>query len=186
MAIEFAILGYLSWRPMAGYDLKKLIADSEFLPWSGNNNQVYTALVKLHRDGWVSMQVQPQESLPARKTYTITEQGRAALRTWIRSSPDLPQLRNAFLCQLAWADVLPPAELDALVGGYEHELEMNLLMCREKLRREVSAPNRTPRETFLWKSVQDNRIRAYETELAWARELRRELTRFAPATGGPP
>ncbi|MBI5549097.1 MAG: PadR family transcriptional regulator [Deltaproteobacteria bacterium] len=186
MSIDFAILGFLSWRPLAGYDLKKLIADSEFLPWSGNNNQVYTTLVKLHRDELVTVEVQHQESLPARKTYSITEKGRASLRTWIISAPDTPQLRNSFLCQLAWADALQTAELDDLVGKYEHEVEMRLLVCREKIRREPPAPNRTARETFLWKMVHDNCVRAYEAELSWARELRRELARLSKPSEAAP
>ncbi|RPI32756.1 MAG: DUF4180 domain-containing protein, partial [Chloroflexota bacterium] len=41
MDIKFAILGYLSWRPFSGYDLKKLFADSAAFYWSGNNNQIY-------------------------------------------------------------------------------------------------------------------------------------------------
>jgi DNA-binding PadR family transcriptional regulator len=186
MAIEYAILGFLSWRPLAGYDIKKLMADSEFLPWSGNNNQVYTALVKLHRDGLVTMEVQQQEILPARKTYSITDKGRAALRTWILSAPDLPQIRNSFLCQLAWADELQPTELDGLVSKYEYEVEMRLLMCREKIRRQATAPNRTPRETFLWRMVHGNCVRAYETELNWVRELRQELIQFAKPMGAQP
>ena len=40
MAIRYAILGLLSWRPFTGYDLKKMIGDSVFLYWSGNNNQI--------------------------------------------------------------------------------------------------------------------------------------------------
>ena len=186
MAIEHAILGFLSWRPMAGYDLKRLIAASEFLPWSGNNNQVYTALVRLRRDLLVTMEVQPQESLPARKTYSITEKGRAALREWIRSTPELPEIRSPFLVQLAWADELEPAELDQLVDRYEHEVEVRLLTCREKIRRDATSPNRTPRETFLWRRVHDNCVRAHETELEWVRELRRDLARFVQSAEAPP
>lgn len=186
MAVASAILGFLSWRSLTGYDIKKLMADSEFLPWSGNNNQVYTTLVKLLRDELVTVEVQQQESLPARKTYSITEKGRAALRTWILSKPDLPQSRNSFLCQLAWADQAEPAELDALIGQYEHEVEMQLLMCRQKTRRGAIAPDRTPREVFLWKMIHDNCVRTYETQLDWARELRRKLKPFAkPAASEP-
>jgi DNA-binding PadR family transcriptional regulator len=178
MSIEFAILGFLSWQPLAGYDLKKLMADLEFLPWSGNNNQVYTTLVKLHRDELVTVEVHPQESLPPRKTYSITNKGLAHLRSWIRSAPDLPEIRSSFLIQLAWADQLEPGELDEVASRYEHEVDMQLAMSREKVRRGMMNPARTPRENFLWNMIHQNRIRAVDAELNWVRALRRGLARF--------
>jgi hypothetical protein len=39
MSIKHAILGFLSWQPSTGYELKKLFAESDTLSWSGNNNQ---------------------------------------------------------------------------------------------------------------------------------------------------
>ena len=46
MAIEYAILGLLSWRPFSGYELRKFFSESVALYWSGNNNQVYPTLVR--------------------------------------------------------------------------------------------------------------------------------------------
>ncbi|MFZ3110044.1 MAG: hypothetical protein WA234_05080 [Rectinemataceae bacterium] len=45
MSIRYAILGFLSWKPFAGYDLKKLLSNSLSFHWSGNNNQVYGTLL---------------------------------------------------------------------------------------------------------------------------------------------
>ncbi len=47
MQIDYAILGLLSWKPLTGYDVKRVMQDSPFLYWSGNNNQIYKALTKL-------------------------------------------------------------------------------------------------------------------------------------------
>lgn len=60
---------------MTGYDVKKLIADSETLPWTANNNQIYQALVELHNDGWVTKNIEEQVGSPNRHVYTITEGG---------------------------------------------------------------------------------------------------------------
>lgn len=49
MTIEDAILGLLSWRALSGYNMKKLFEESPTLYWSGNNNEVYRALLSLHR-----------------------------------------------------------------------------------------------------------------------------------------
>jgi PadR family transcriptional regulator AphA len=175
MSIKHALLGFLSWRPFTGYELKKMIASSESLYWSGNNNQIYTTLVQIHQEGLVTNEVQQQEHYPARKVYTITEKGLAELRAWVLSPPELPQLKNTFLIQLAWADQLLPPELDALLEKYEYEVHMRLLMCQEQERRGNTSPARTPREAYLWNMIAQNYIGYYQNELAWVRKLRQEL-----------
>ncbi len=178
MSIRHTILGFLSWQPLTGYDLKKLISDSEFLHWSGNSNQIYTALVQLHQDGLAGLRTEQQENLPPRKIYSLSEAGRRELKSWVQSRPELPEARNAFLAQLAWADQLTAAELDGLVGSYEEEVSLRLAMSRERVRRGLPSPDRTPRERYLWKMAIENRSRAWETELAWARALRRGLENY--------
>jgi PadR family transcriptional regulator AphA len=177
MSLKHAILGFLSWRPLTGYELKKLVAESEFLHWSGNSNQIYTTLVRLHLDGLATVETQQQENLPPRKTYTLAASGRDQLRRWVLSAPDLPEARSSFLVQLAWADQLGASELDGLIGEYERAVELQLAMSRERIRRGHGSPDRTAREAYLWKMAHENRLRAFETELKWARDLRRGLGR---------
>lgn len=174
MTIRYAILGLLSWRSCSGYDLKRIISGSSALYWSGNNNQIYTTLVQLHKEGLVDYAVQAQESLPAKKIYSITPTGREKLHDWVLSTPEPPELRNAFLVQLSWADQLSPAELDDLLARYEQEINVQLLMQREKTRRAVS-PGRTARETYLWQMIAENISGAYQNELAWVQGLRKGL-----------
>lgn len=175
MTIQSAILGLLSWRPLTGYDLKKILSSSDVFYWSGNNNQIYNTLIQLRQEELVTQEVQPQENLPARKIYTITEKGREALRQWLLSAPELPELRNTFLIQLSWADLLTGTELDNLLAGYEEELALQVRMQQEKARRPRLAPDRTPRETFLWAKITENILNRYQCELDWVRGVRAGL-----------
>ncbi|MBP8000586.1 MAG: PadR family transcriptional regulator [Chloroflexi bacterium] len=172
MSIKYAILGFLSWTPMTGYDLKKQFEESGTFYWSGNNNQIYKALVELHEAGLVTKQIQHQESLPSRKIYTVTEAGLAELRQWLLTPPELPQRRHSFLVQLAWADLLTPAELDGLLAQYEDEVHTKWLMVREQRQRVVDGPQRTARERRLWLKMGENELAFYAGELAWVREVR--------------
>ncbi|MBI5960912.1 MAG: PadR family transcriptional regulator, partial [Chloroflexi bacterium] len=153
MGIKYAILGLLSWTPLTGYDLKKMFAELPTLYWSGNNNQIYRTLVELHRNHLISLEVQPQADHPPRKVYTITPRGQADLRQWVMSAPEISQIRNTFLIQLAWADQLSALELDGLLAEYEGEVQVHVLMLRTQQHRNTIAPARTPREIFLWDAI---------------------------------
>ena len=175
MSIQYAILGFLSWQSLTGYDLKKLFGESATLHWSGNSNQIYKALVELHQDDLVTLEVEYPSDHRPRKVYSITEKGKTALRRWVLSTPELPQLKHTLLVQLAWADQLTPAELDSLLAKYEAEVDTHLAMFREQAKRGNHTPNRTPRETYLWHMIADNWIGFYEHELQWVRQLRAGL-----------
>jgi PadR family transcriptional regulator, regulatory protein AphA len=174
--IMYAILGFLSWRPFTGYEIKKMLADAVGFHWSGNNNQIYTALVQLRREGLAQSETEYQERLPARKIYSITPAGKKALNKWVRTPPEPLPLRKPFLVQLAWSASLETAELEELLNRYEHEVDMQRIMLQEKIRRgDIVNPARTPREKFIWEMTARNYIRCYETELEWVRQLRRGL-----------
>jgi PadR family transcriptional regulator, regulatory protein AphA len=175
MSINYAILGILSCKSLTGYDLKKIIQESDFMYWSGNNNQIYKSLVELLDDGLVTNEVHHQESSPSKKIYTITEEGLAELKEWVLSSPEPPEFKKMFLIQLAWADQLSADELNTLLSSYENEVRMQLLMQQEKKRRQTFSADRTFREVHLWDLIHDNLISSYENELSWIQKARKEV-----------
>lgn len=175
MSIKYAILGFLSWKPMTGYDLKKMFTELTFIHWSANNNQIYRSLMELHKEGFVNKEVQHQENYPSRKIYTITEKGSLELKNWVMSNPELPQFKNTFLIKLAWSDQLTTKELDEILNKYEQDVNMQLLMQREQKRRNEISPTRNRREGFVWDMIRDNEIFFYENELRWVQKFRKEL-----------
>lgn len=175
MDIHYAILGLLNWKPFTGYDLKKIISDSELFYWSGNNNQIYYSLVHLHQMGFVTQAIEQQDNLPAKKTYTITPRGQLQLRDWSMQQPELPEVRKAFLIQLAWSDLLDDNELDHLLETYANELDVQIRMQQEQTLRQPSRPDRSPREDLLWKRIDENIHSVYLQELAWIKQLRADL-----------
>ena len=80
MNVATAVLGFLLGGPRSGYDLKKLFAAIPSLHWSGNNNQIYPALVQLHREGLAAKESVPSTVGPARSLYDITAQGQSSPR----------------------------------------------------------------------------------------------------------
>jgi PadR family transcriptional regulator, regulatory protein AphA len=188
MSITHTILGLLSWRPMTGYDLKKIFAAAPVLYWSGNNNQIYTTLVDLHKQGYVSRETRQQEDAPAQKIYSITPSGRQELEQWLLSEPELPQLRNPFLLQLAWAGQLDPARLDSLLEKYEIEIQVQIAMLQAGEEPEAAPAHRLPRAAYLspglartqreaqlWNAIEEYWLAFYQNELNWVHNLRQSL-----------
>ncbi len=176
MDIKFAILGFLSWKPVTGYELKKLMEDSDVFYWSGNNNQIYTALVQMHKEGLVTNEIVMQEQLPARKIYSIQEKGLQVLREWLRADPELPEIRKKFLVQLAWSNQLSDPELDEIIAKYEFEINMKLKLRQEQERRGTNInPSRSRRENIIWEMIYRSYITSYKAELDWIQELRQKI-----------
>ncbi|MVO98263.1 DUF4180 domain-containing protein [Paenibacillus lutrae] len=175
MSIQLAILGILSWKSSTGYELKKIFEESSFMYWSGNNNQIYKALMNLENDDFVTSEVVHQDNSPSKKIYTLTEEGLKELKKWLVSSSEAPEIKKTFLVQLAWSDLLSNQELSEILSKYESEIKLQLIMQKEKYRRALHSPNRSRRESLIWEMISENIISTYNNELNWVRETRQRL-----------
>ena len=80
MSLEHAILGFLNYRPLTGYSLKKIFDTSVQHFWPADQSQIYRTLSRLEEDGWAKMEVVEQENRPNRKVYHITDSGQEELK----------------------------------------------------------------------------------------------------------
>jgi DNA-binding PadR family transcriptional regulator len=175
MQLKQVILGFLEWKRLTGYELKSLFSTLDFLPWSGNNNQIYTSLIELEREGLVEKRTIQQEKLPAQKRYYTTEEGRARLKHALLQTSEAPAIHNDFLLRLAWAECLSASEIEGIIGEYRLRVETALSMCQEKMRRGQAAEYRSDREAYVWRMLQRNREMALQAELRWLAQLRSGL-----------
>jgi len=178
MTIQTAILGFLNQKPRSGYDLKREFQADLYLHWSGNNNQIYRALMALHREGLVSATLETPERGPAKKIYTITSQGRESLRDQLLEPPELPQVRNSFLGSLAVMDSLSDSELTAQILAYGDQLEIEISLWRERLRRlEAAGPRDAARDrsAAMTEAIYRRWIEYYERERECMVALANEL-----------
>jgi DNA-binding PadR family transcriptional regulator len=115
MPLEHAILAFLEFRPMSGYDLKKFFDVSVAHFWSATQSHIYKSLEGLEKGGWVASQFIPQEGKPNRKEYHITEAGRAELRRWLKAPLPLDPVRHAWLIQVFFSHNSSNEEIVALL-----------------------------------------------------------------------
>ncbi len=82
MALGDAILVCLTERPMTGYELAKTFDTSIGFFWRADHQQIYRELARLRDRGHIQGREVVQSGKPNKLVYTLTSEGRAALRHW--------------------------------------------------------------------------------------------------------
>jgi PadR family transcriptional regulator, regulatory protein AphA len=121
-SVTWAVLGLLTFRPMSGYDIKRLVDRAIRHFWAASYGQIYPELARLETAGWISGEKAAQGGR-SRRVFTITAAGEAALQGWLADSETRIELRDESLLRLFFADAAP-AELGlgllrARRAGYE-------------------------------------------------------------------
>jgi len=113
MSLRYALLGLLAEEPASGYDLtKKFARVLQRYAWHAQHSQIYPELNRMAGDGLVAVVA---EGARGRRTYAITDAGRADLRHWMVHPPDVIVVRNEFVLRLFLLSTLDPAEARRLL-----------------------------------------------------------------------
>ncbi len=96
----FAILGFLSWKPMSGYDIKNLVDISLSYFWTISYGQIYPTLNKLVKAGYATTEVGAGTGARKRNLFSITPTGQRAFDNWMREFIDLSVQRDEMQLKL--------------------------------------------------------------------------------------
>ncbi len=107
MSLPHVLLGLLSRAPASGWDLKSRMARDLALGWDAELPQIYPALRRLFRGGFVVMKRRRSEKGPPRREYRITPAGRRELHEWLAEPLALPRPRDAALARIAFLERQP-------------------------------------------------------------------------------
>ena len=177
MSLEYAILGFLNYLPLSGYDLKKMFDTSVQHFWPADQSQIYRTLARLTGQGLIEMQVIHQDDRPDRKVYHITAAGQAQLQDWLQGMPAAEPNRSAALIQVFFCGQLSDeqiqAKFEAVAGMMRMILERyNHIPAQLE---EYSAMVASPRETFFWLLTLDLGLRTMRANLEWAENVIEQL-----------
>jgi PadR family transcriptional regulator, regulatory protein AphA len=130
--ITYGVLGLLAfWGPLSGYDLKRIFDHTLAPMWGAAQSQIYKELRRMKELGWVEMEREEQEARPDRKVYSITEQGRVALRQWQAQPPGIFQLRDELLLKVLFGTFAAPGDIAHHLRASIATHEMSLLAYRQ-------------------------------------------------------
>ena len=116
-----AILACLTERPMTGYELAKTFDASIGFFWKADHQQIYRELSKLRDRGHVQAREVVQSGKPNKLVYTLTADGKAALRHWAARPSVPPSIKDDLLVRLYALDSVDIEPLRAdLMARLEH------------------------------------------------------------------
>ena len=132
VALGDAILACLTERPMTGYELAKTFDSSIGFFWKADHQQIYRELTRLRDRGYIQGREVVQSGKPNKLVYTLTSEGRAALRHWAARPSSPPSIKDDLLVRLYALDSvdIEPLRTD-LMARLEHH--------RDRLRCAMSA-----------------------------------------------
>lgn len=179
MSLNHVILGLLNREPLTGYEMKKIIQNTPFMYWSGNNNQIYKAFVELLDEGFVTKEVQHQDGSPTKNIYTITDDGINEFNNWLLSVTDVPVFKKQFLIKLALANQLKRGDLDNMLTSYADAVKMQAVLSERDLDQCYFAGQEPSDESFFVDLIRENVRSFYSSELAWIQKVK-EFIRWLP------
>ena len=175
MSLDYAILGFLSYHPSTGYDLKKIFDSSVRHFWPADQSQIYRTLTRLTENGWAEMEKIPQEDRPDRRLYHITPAGRDDLLAWlaepmteIAPTKDSLLVRLFFSAQLDKETVLTQLRLQRSLHQRQLSLYRNEIVAL--INEGVQQSPELKRDGLLWDVTRRNGELVEEAYVRWLDE----------------
>jgi DNA-binding PadR family transcriptional regulator len=177
MSLKHALLGFLTYQPKTGYELKSFFDLSVRHFWPADQSQIYRTLGHMYDEELVAVDIVHQQDRPDRKVYSITEAGRAELQRWLTSGPPLQEHRSAPLIQVFFAGGLSDEEALAIFRTGARMMQGALQAYShvpkdiERLSHELA----TPRDAFFWALTLESGLVNARAQLEWMESVIRRI-----------
>jgi len=180
MSLDHAILGFLQYKPLSGYDLKAEFDFSLQESWPADQSHIYRTLARLAEKKLIETELVRQDSRPDRKVYHITKKGREELMRWLSVPALNKDVRLAQLIQIFFSAHLPDDQLIRLFEGLADIVRTRIHELNEFPRRIVLHKRNiqtAPRDEFLRLVTLEYLIRTNEAYVALLEDVLGRLKR---------
>jgi len=177
MSLEYAILGFLQYKPISGYDMKKMFDASIKHFWSADQSQIYRTLNKLTNEGLIDMKLVIQDNKPNCKIYHITEKGKEEFLNWLNAPMPMVEPRIPWLIQVFFAAQLSD---DAIINIFQQTATQmhNRINANEEINNaEFIADNAgfAPRDLFFMELTHDYGRMLHNSILQWIEKAIKQI-----------
>jgi DNA-binding PadR family transcriptional regulator len=128
MSLRFALLGLLEDGPASGYTLTTRFDRSlRKYAWTAQQSHVYPELNRLAGEGLIEI---ADEGARGRRTYALTDAGRAALHEWLLAPPKPRAVRDEQRVRMMLLSALTPDEAREQVRAHLAAAEQEVAELR--------------------------------------------------------
>lgn len=138
MSLEYALLGFLQYKPLSGYDMKKNFDSTVNHFWPADQSQIYRTLNKLTAEELIDMELVIQKDKPNSKIYSITEKGKEEFLNWLKSPISMATPRIPWLVHIYFAAELSD---DVIISILEK--------VADQIRDRINSMDKTTRSVFI-------------------------------------
>jgi DNA-binding PadR family transcriptional regulator len=161
MSVRQSLLAILDQSPCYGYQLRGEFDARTGGTWPLNAGQVYSTLDRLERDGLVASDGADGEG---RVRYSITAEGSAEVRGWLRSPVQRQSARDELAMKLAVAATLPGVDIADVI---QVQRSATIATLQDLTRTKASHAAPTTAADLAWSLVVESMIFAAEAEVRW-------------------
>lgn len=116
MSLRHALLGLLADHPASGYELTRTFeASLQQHAWHARHSQIYPELNKMADEGLVTVVGSGARN---RRTYGLTDDGRAELQRWLLAGQESTGVRNEGVLRMFLLTALPPDDARAVLERF--------------------------------------------------------------------
>jgi DNA-binding PadR family transcriptional regulator len=118
--VSYVILGLVGEGGEGAHDLAQILRRGAVF-YAVAPSQVYAEPKRLQKLGYLSVHEEPGRTRP-RRVYSLTDQGREALRAWMSQPASFPRVQNEAAVRVMCADVAGPERVLGSLRGLRPEI----------------------------------------------------------------
>ncbi len=178
MSLKHALLGFLNYQSMTGYQLKKHLDESISNFWNSSLSQIYPTLNQMCDQGLLTVEVLQQDCAPNAKVYHITDKGKEELYKWLAEPIEFENIRSALLVKLFFGSNIDKSQVLFLLEQTMTHASNDLKLSQESkkhLEEDHLSVDNMKTEAFFWALTADYGIKHSEAVIAWCEECVRKI-----------
>lgn len=176
--MEFVILGFLMLKSLSQYDLLMAFSKEVSPFYKASLGSIQTRLNKLVKSNFAICKIDTSSNRK-RKVYTITNQGRKAFNTWMKSEITNKNFEANVINKIFFLGIMKPDERKEIVNRFIVFMEEEI----ERFKNEKSLNNNKEipegyRSIFKYQiKTLELGIYQYENLLVWCKQLLKDIER---------
>lgn len=160
--LSYILLCMLVRKPCSGYELKQYIN----LFWEAHHSQIYTALNKLHEQGYVSVETDAIHK--QKKIYHLTPEGQLVVADWFQEETNVPTQRDEFLAKVYVIALFNQEQATSLLQDRRHHYQKTQKQYQHKMQEYDAITDSIEKQKNLGLYlILKRRLMVCATELEW-------------------